>query len=209
MMSVKIAAAAFILSLAASSAALQSNAAAQTANVTRVRGSILGLDGATLHVQARGGVPVTVKLTDGVKLLAVDRKSIDDVKPGTFVGITAVPEPDGTQKAVEIHIFPEALRGLGEGHRPWDLMPNSTMTNANVASAVERSDGKELVLKYKDGEKKFIVPANVEIVTFIPATISDLKPGESVYVVGGGAQADGAIPAERVVVGHNGVRPPM
>ena len=100
------------------------------------------------------------------------------MKQGVFVGITAMPQPDGTQKAVEIHIFPEALRGTGEGHRPWDLMPNSTMTNANIDSEVAGTDGKELVLKYKDGETKFVVPANVEVVMFAPAAVADLKPGE-------------------------------
>ena len=138
------------------------------------------------------------------------RKSLADVKQGVFVGITAMPQPDGTQKAVEIHIFPEALRGTGEGHRPWDLMPNSTMTNANVDSEVASADGKELVLKYKDGEKKFIVPANVEVVMFAPAAVADLKPGEKVFIVGrqeaARRQRRGA---DVIVVGRNGVNPPM
>ena len=140
-----------------------------------------------------------VKLAEDVKVLAVDRKSMADVKQGVFVGITAMPLPDGTQKAVEIHIFPEALRGTGEGHRPWDLMPNSTMTNANIESAVASSDGQELVLKYKDGEKKFIVPANVEVVMFALATVADLKPGEKIFVVAGKKQADGSILAPSIV----------
>jgi hypothetical protein len=148
-------------------------------------------------------------LTDDAKVLAVDRATLADVKQGTFVGITAMPQPDGTQKAVEIHIFPEALRGSGEGHRPWDLMPNSTMTNANIDSEVAVSDGKELVLKYKDGEKKFIVPANVVVVMFAPATLADLKPGEKLFIAAGKKLADGAVETARVVVGHNGVSPPM
>ena len=153
-------------------------AAAQNADMVRVRGTIQGVDGQTLDVKGRDGAPIKVKLADDVKVLAVDRKSMADVKQGVFVGITAMPQPDGSQKAVEIHIFPEALRGTGEGHRPWDLMPNSTMTNANIESAVTSSDGQELVLKYKDGEKKFVVPANVEVVMFDPAAVADLKPGE-------------------------------
>ncbi len=153
-------------------------AAAQAPDAVRVRGTIAGVDGNMLDVKSRDGAPIKVKLADDVKVLAVDRKSLADVKQGVFVGITAMPQPDGTQRAVEIHIFPEALRGTGEGHRPWDLMPNSTMTNANIDSEVTGTDGKELVLKHKDGETKFVVPANVEVVMFAPAAVADLKPGE-------------------------------
>jgi hypothetical protein len=184
-------------------------AAAQNSDMVRVRGTIQGVEDQTLDVKGRDGAPLKVKLADDVKVLAVDRKSMDDVKQGVFVGITAMPQPDGTQKAVEIHIFPEALRGTGEGHRPWDLLPNSTMTNANIESAVASSDGKELVLKYKDGEKKFMVPANVEVVMFDPATVADLKPGEKVIVVAGKKQPDGTVLAPSIVVGRKGVNPPM
>jgi len=184
-------------------------ASAQMADTVRVRGTIESVDGSTLGVKSRDGMAVKVKLTDDAKVLAVDRATLADVKQGTFVGITAMPQPDGTQKAVEIHIFPEALRGSGEGHRPWDLMPNSTMTNANIDSEVAVSDGKELVLKYKDGEKKFIVPANVVVVMFAPATLADLKPGEKLFIAAGKKLADGAVETARVVVGHNGVSPPM
>ena len=180
-------------------------AAAQNADMVRVRGTIQGVDGQTLDVKGRDGAPIKVKLADDVKVLAVDRKSMADVKQGVFVGITA----DGSQKAVEIHIFPEVLRGTGEGHRPWDLMPNSTMTNANIESAVTSSDGQELILKYKDGEKKFVVPANVEVVMFDPAAVADLKPGEKIFVVAGKKQPDGTVLAPSIVVGRNGVNPPM
>jgi hypothetical protein len=184
-------------------------ASAQNPDMVRVRGTIQGVDGQTLDVKGRDGSAVKVKLADDVKVLAVDRKSMDDVKQGVFVGITAMPQPDGSQKAVEIHIFPEALRGMGEGHRPWDLVPNSTMTNANIESAVASSDGKELVLKYKDGEKKFTVPANIEVVMFDPAAVADLKPGEKIFVVAGKKQADGTVLAPSIVVGRKGVNPPM
>jgi Cu/Ag efflux protein CusF len=188
---------------------LASVASAQNSDMVRVRGTIQGVDGQTLDVTGRDGAAVRVKLADNVKVLAVDRKSMADVKQGVFVGITAMPQPDGTQKAVEIHIFPEALRGTGEGHRPWDLMPNSTMTNANIDSAVTSSNGQELVLKYKDGEKKFVVPANVEVVMFDPAAIADLKPGEKIFVVAGKKQPDGTVLAPSIVVGRNGINPPM
>jgi len=184
-------------------------ASAQTPDIVRVRGTIQGIDGQTLDVKGRDGAPIKVKLADDVKVLAVDRKSMADVKQGVFVGITAMPQPDGTQKAVEIHIFPEALRGTGEGHRPWDQMPNSTMTNANIETAVASADGQELVLKYKDGEKKFVVPANVEVVMFAPADVAALKPGEKVFVVAGKKQPDGSVMAPSIVVGRNGVNPPM
>jgi outer membrane lipoprotein SlyB len=188
---------------------IASTAWAQNADVVRVRGTIAGVDGQTLDVKARDGTPIKVKLADDVRILAVDRKSMADVKQGVFVGIVGMPQPDGTQKAVEIHIFPEAMRGSNEGHRPWDLMPNSTMTNANIESAVASADGQELVLKYKDGEKKFIVPANIEVVMFAPATAADLKPGEKVFVPGAKKMPDGTAVAGFVVVGRNGVNPPM
>jgi hypothetical protein len=196
-------AAAFVLLLATSMAA------AQAPDIVRVRGTIESVDGQMLDVKGRDGTPIKVKLADDVRVLAVDKKSLADVKQGVFVGITAMPQPDGTQKAVEIHIFPEALRGTGEGHRPWDLMPNSTMTNANIDNAVTSIDGQELVLKYKDGEKKFIVRANIEVVMFAPAAVADLKPGEKIFVVAGKKQPDGTIAAPSIVVGRNGVNPPM
>ncbi len=140
-------------------------------------------------------------------MIAVDKKSLADVKQGVLVGVTAMPQPDGTQKAVEIHIFPEAMRGTNEGHRPWDLMPNSTMTNANIDSEIVSADGKELVLKYKDGEKKFIVPANVEVVMFAPATAADLKPGEKVFVPGAKKLPDGTAQAGFVIFGRDGITP--
>src|SRR5271166_2485048 len=197
------AASAFVLLFAASIAA------AQAPDIVRVRGTVESADGRTLNVKGRDGAPMTVKYPDDVRVIAVDRKSLADVKQGVFVGITAMPLPDGTQKAVEIHIFPEAMRGTNEGHRPWDLMPNSTMTNANIDSEIVSADGKELVLKYKDGEKKFIVPANVEVVMFAPATAADLKPGEKVFVPGAKKLPDGTTQAGFVIFGRDGITPPM
>ena len=186
-----------------------SMAAAQQPQTVRVRGTIESVDGQVLNVKGRDGTLMTIKLADGAPVRTVVRKSLADVKVNTFVGITAMPQPDGTQKAVEIHIFPEVLRGLGEGHRPWDLMPNSTMTNANVGSAVASVDGQELVLKYKDGEKKFIVPANVEVVMFAPASVADLKPGEKIFVAAANKLPDGTLEAPNITVGRDGVSPPM
>ena len=176
---------------------------------TRVRGTIDSVDGSTLNVTSRDGSKVVVKLADKATVLGVVPASLSDVKQGGYVGISAMPQPDGTQKAVEIHIFPEAMRGTGEGHRPWDLMPNSTMTNATVDSQVAVSDGQKLVLKYKDGEKTFTVPANVIVVTYSPATMADLKPGAKIMVAAGAKQPDGTVMAPRINVGLNGITPPM
>jgi len=176
---------------------------------TRVRGTIDSVDGSTLNVTSRDGSKVVVKLADKASVLGVAKASLADVKQGGYVGITAMPQPDGTQKAIEIHIFPEAMRGTGEGHRPWDLMPNSTMTNATIDSQVASSDGQKLVLKYKDGEKTFIVPANVIVVAFGPATTADLKAGAKIMVVAGAKQPDGTVLTPRINVGLNGITPPM
>ena len=175
----------------------------------RVRGTIENVTGPILDVKTRDGAMVKVKLADNVVVRTVLKQTLADVKAGEFVGITAMPQPDGTQKAVEIHIFPEALRGTGEGHRPWDLMPNSTMTNANIDSEVAIADGQKLVLKYMDGEKTFIVPANVVVVLFAPATVADLKAGAKVFIVGAKPLADGTLEAAGLTVGSNGVDPPM
>jgi uncharacterized protein Veg len=184
-------------------------AAAQAPEMVRVRGTIESVDGQMVTVKSRDGAMMKVKLADAAPVRAVVKQSLADVKQGGFVGITAMPLPDGTQKAVEIHIFPEAMRGTGEGHRAWDLVPGSTMTNAAVDSEVASTDGKVLVLKYKDGEKKFIVPADVVVVTYAPATMADLKPGEKVFVAAAAKQPDGTLNAPNMTVSRNGVAPPM
>ena len=191
-------------------AAIATSAAlAQAPDVVRVRGTIQSVDGSMLDVKARDGADLKIKLADNAQVRTVVGKTIADVKQGLFVGITAMPQPDGTQKAVEIHIFPEAARGTGEGHRPWDLMPGSTMTNANVESEVAITDGKKLVLKYKDGDKTFIVPDNVKVVMFAPGAMSDLKPGAKIFIVAAKKLPDGTLEAPAITVGTNGVDPPM
>ncbi len=183
--------------------------AQQPPDAVRVRGTIESKDHQVLDVKARSGENVKVKLAENAPVRAVVGASLSDIKPGSFVGITAMPQPDGTQKAVEIHIFPEAMRGTGEGHRPWDLLPNSTMTNATVATEVASSNGKSLVLKYKDGEKTFAVPPNVTVVTFAPATDAELRPGEKVFSATAKKLPDGTIVASNITVGRNGLSPPM
>ena len=184
-------------------------ALAQAPDLVRVRGTIQSVDGAMLDVKPRDGADMKIKLADNAQVRTVVGKTIADVKQGLFVGITAMPQPDGTQKAVEIHIFPEAARGTGEGHRPWDLMPGSTMTNANVDSEVAVTDGKKLVLKYKDGDKTFIVPDNVKVVMFAPGAAADIKPGAKIFIVGAKKLPDGTLEAPAITVGTNGVDPPM
>ena len=183
-------------------------AAAQQPQIVRVRGTIESVDNQMLTVKSRDGATVGLKLPDGLPVRGLERKSVADVKQGLFVGITAMPLPDGTQKVVEVHIFPESMRGTGEGHRPWDLMPNSTMTNGNIDSAVAGVNGQELLLKYKDGEKKFVMPADIEVVMFVPGTMADLKPGAKAFVIAK-KSADGTLEPLSVTVGHAGVNPPM
>jgi hypothetical protein len=184
-------------------------ALAQAPDTVRVRGTIESVDGSNLTVKARDGAEMKVKLADNAAIRTVVGKTVADVKQGEFVGITAMPQPDGTQKAVEIHIFPEAARGTGEGHRPWDLMPGSTMTNANVDSEVAISDGKKLVLKYKDGDKTFIVPDNIKVVMFAPGSAADVKPGAKIFIVAAKKLPDGSLEAPGATVSSAGVDPPM
>ena len=123
--------------------------------------------------------------------------------------MTAMPQTDGSQRAIEVHIFPEAMRGTGEGHRPWDLAPNSTMTNANVEHAVTGAEGQTLTLKYKEGEKKIVVPSEAAIVTFVPGERSDLKTGAKIFIPAASKQPDGTLSAQRIIFGKDGVTPPM
>ena len=175
----------------------------------RVRGTIESVDGMILAVKARDGTMLKVKLANDARVLTLNKASLADVKPGTFVGITAMPQPDGTQKAVEIHIFPEAMRGTAEGHYPWDLMPNSTMTNANIESSVVSNDGQILVMKYKDGEKKIFVPPDVQVVMFAPAVVADIKAGQKFFVPRGKKLDDGTIETPIIIAGTHGIAPPM
>ncbi|HEV7984508.1 MAG TPA: hypothetical protein VGP86_16590 [Xanthobacteraceae bacterium] len=182
---------------------------AQSQEVVRVRGTIEKADGNTLLVKTREGSQVTVKLTDNAQVSGVAKAALADIKQNSFVGITAMPQPDGTQKALEVHIFPEARRGAGEGHRPWDLVPNSTMTNANVEQLVTAVDGPMLTMKYKDGEKKISVPNNATIVQFVNGDRSELKPGAKIFIAAGTKKPDGTIETGGVNVGRDGITPPM
>jgi hypothetical protein len=181
-------------------------AAAQTP--TRIRGTIESATGQALTIKSREGQTVTVTLAPNFAVVAVSKASLGDIKSGTFVGAAALPQSDGTFKAQEVLVFPEAMRGSNEGHYPWDLSPGSTMTNAAVTAMVSGNDGTALTLKHKDGEVKVVVPQAVPIVTLGPGDKSLLVPGAGVFVPASKA-ADGALSAGRVLVGKDGVMPPM
>jgi hypothetical protein len=180
-------------------------ATAQAPQIVRIRATIEKIDGTILDVKARDGAMMKVKLADNGPVNEVVKASLADIKEGAYIAITAMPEPDGSQKAVAILIFPEALRGLAEGFRPWDLEPNSTMTNATVANKVTGVDGETLTVKYKDGEKKIIVPPNAEIVAFKKASWADLKPGQKIFVAGAKKLDDGTLEAPNIAFGDYGV----
>jgi hypothetical protein len=182
---------------------------AQAAENVRLRGTIVSLDGSTLMVKTREGPTSAVALSPGWKVGGVARASIEDIKPGDFVGIASLPTAAGGDGAIEVLIFPTAMKGTGEGSYPWDLKPKSTMTNATVANAVKDIDGRTVTLSYSGGqEKKISIPDGISIVTLGPATAADLKPGATVFVPAQRGD-DGSLSTGRVVVGANGVVPPM
>ena len=175
----------------------------------RVRGTIEKVDGNVLTVKTREGQEVKVKLPDNARVVGIQKTSIDDVKQGAYVGVSAMPQTDGSQKALHVHIFLDAMRGVAEGFGPWDVRPNSTMTNATVDSVVTGTDGRTLMVKYKDGEKKIIVPPDAPIVKYVPGNKDALKPGAKIFVVAALKQPDGTLEAPNVSVGLDGLTPPM
>jgi len=188
---------------------LGSAASAQQPPAVRIRGTIEAVDGPLLTVKSREGTDMKVRVTDNVAVFGVADIAMSEIKPGSYIGVTAMPEPDGTQKALAVHIFPEAQRGVAEGFRPWDLRPNSTMTNATVAQTVAGTDGQNILVKYKDGEKKVVVPPGTPIVTFLAGDKSELKPGARILIFGATRKDDGTLEANRVNVGRDGITPPM
>ena len=182
---------------------------AQDAPPVRVRGTIERMDGDTYIVKSRDGSELKLKLAANAMVVALIKASLADIKQGSYVGIAGMPNADGSQRALEVHIFPEAMRGTGDGHRGWDLQPQSTMTNGNVEQSVAGNDGQTLTLKYKDGEKKILVPASTPIVSYAPADKSELKPGAKIFIAAATKQPDGTLQTPRVNVGRDGVAPPM
>jgi hypothetical protein len=198
-----------ILIAASLAVALATNASAQQPPTVRIRGTIEAVDGPLLSIKSRDGSDVKVRVTDNVAVFGVARTELSEIKEGSYIGVTAMPEPDGVQKAVAVHIFPENQRGAAEGFRPWDLRANSTMTNATVAETVKGTEGQNILVKYKDGEKKVLVPPGTPIVTFVAGDKSELKPGAKIIIFGAAKKDDGTLEANRVNVGRDGIAPPM
>jgi hypothetical protein len=185
---------------------------AQQPQTQRVRGTIEKVDGNTLLIKGPDGAPVTLTLADNAVVVGVLKGTVADIKEGSYIGSGAMPQPDGTQKAVEVHIFAESQRGTGDGHRPnWDGSPYGagvgTMTNGAVGQAVSSVDGPVVTVKYKEGEKKIIVGPNVPIVRYEVGDKSELKPGAAISVAAATKKPDGTFSAARINVGRNGVVP--
>ncbi len=181
---------------------------AQAPETVRVRGEVVSLDETTLVVKSRQGANVTVHLPEKFRLVGVVKASIEDIKPGVYIGTSSVPKEGSTSRALEIHILPEASRGAGEGDRPWDLAPGASMTNGTAATAVDSVDGKTVTITYKGGQRVIVIQPDTAIVTYAAADRTDLKPGATVFVTAQKA-ADGALTVISVSVGKDGVTPPM
>jgi len=183
-------------------------AIAQQSSPSRLRGTIEAVDGDVLAVKSRGGEDIKLRMTGDIRVVGIIKIPLADIKVGSFIGTTTVPGPDGGENTIEVHLFPEDMRGTGEGSRPFDLRPNSTMTNATVAESVAGNDGHTLLIKYKDGEKKVVVSPDMPVVTYVPADKSELKAGAKV-IAGMKKLPDGSFETSRVSVGRDGLTPPM
>jgi hypothetical protein len=185
---------------------------AQAAPPVRVRGEIEKVEGNKLTIKGRDGGQLIVNLPDNVRVMAFVKASLADIKPNSYIGVTADPQPDGSQRAIAIHIFSEGQRGTGEGHRPWDLRPGTTMTNAAVETTVAGVDGQMITVKYKmgdrEGQQKVIVPPTTAIVAYAPADRSELKPGAQIFIFNATKQPDGSLQTPAINVGR-GLTPPM
>jgi hypothetical protein len=198
------------LTLAAALApmALVSTSAFADGTPVRVRGSVVSLEGSKLVVHAKDGKDVTVNLADSFAAIAVVKSSMADIKEGTFIGTATVTQPDSSLRSLEVVVFPDKMKGTGEGHYPWDLGSKSMMTNATVSNAVKSIEGQTVTVTYKGGEKKIDIPANVPVVALVPATKEEIKPGAIVFVPTQ-QQPDGSLNGGAVLFGKDGVIPPM
>jgi hypothetical protein len=183
-------------------------AIAQNAPPTRIRGTIAAVEGSTLSVSTREGPKLEVLLNDPLTVSTVKKVDLADIKPGDYVGIATRTGTNAELQALEVLVFPETMRGAGEGHYPWDLEPGSMMTNGTVTGAVEGTAGRELSLSFKGDSNKIVVPPGTPIVTFAPAERADLKPGAPIFCTAP-KNAEGKLAVSRVTVGKDGVAPPM
>jgi len=172
----------------------------------RVSGTVGSVNGSTFVLKQKDGSNATVKLTDKPQIFGAAPAKIADIKTGDFIAVGAMPQPDGSQKAVQVTIFAESMRGIGEGFRPWNR-PNSTMTNATVDTTVAGVDGQVVTVKYKDGDKKIIIGSDAEIRRYVPSDISELKAGAVIAIPRAEKQADGSLQTGRLYIGRNGVKP--
>ncbi len=179
-------------------------AAAQAPDVVRVRGTIENVSGSVIEVKDRNGAALKIKLADNGPVNEMVKASLSDIKEGSYIAVTAMPQPDGSQKAIEISIFPPGVHPP-EGFRPWDFAPNSTMTNATVANQVVEKDGTTLTVKYKDGEKTVVVPPDAVIVTSKKASLADVKAGQKIMVFAAKKLPDGSLEAPNMSFGDYGV----
>jgi hypothetical protein len=183
---------------------------ASAQDTVRIRGTIESVDGAVYTIKNRDGAELKFTMAETNPLyVAIVKSTMADIKSGMFVGATGVTQPDGSQKAIEVHIFPESMRGTGEGHYDWDLKPGTKMTNASVEQTVGGVDGPVLTVKYKDGEKKIMVTPETAVVTYVIGDKADLKVGTKVFVGAAKKQPDGTLQAPRITYGKDGLTPPM
>jgi hypothetical protein len=180
---------------------------ASAQETVRIRGTIERVEGPVYVVKNRDGAEVKLTVTDNPLFVAISPSTMADIKPGMFVGSAGMMQADGTQKAIEVHNFPESMRGTGEGHYDWDLKPQSKMTNGNVEQTVAGVDGPMLSVKYKDGEKKLLVTPETVVVTYVMGNKDELKPGTKVFVAAAKKQPDGTLQTPRITYGRNGAGP--
>ena len=198
----------FLRVLAALGFALFSFALPASAQDTmRIRGMVERIEGPVFVVKTRDGSEVKLTVTDSPLFVVIVPGKMSDIKPGMFVGSAGTMQEDGSQKAIEVHIFPESMRGTGEGHYDWDLLPKSKMTNGNVEQAVTGVDGPVLSVKYKDGEKKIVVTPQTVVVTYEMGKRDEIQPGTRIFVAAAKKQADGTFQTPRITYGRNGEGP--
>jgi hypothetical protein len=180
---------------------------ASAQETVRIRGTVERIEGPVYVVKNRDGAELKLTVTDNPLFVAIVPAKMADIKPGMFVGSAGMMQEDGTQKAIEVHIFPESMRGTGEGHYDWDLMPKSKMTNANVEQAVDSVNGQVLSVKYKDGEKKLLVTPQTIVVTYEMGKREEVQPGTRIFVAAAKKQPDGTLQTPRITYGRNGQGP--
>lgn len=182
-------------------------AAAQGSPPVRLRATVVSYAAPNLVIKERGGKVISLTVPEETGVVEVIPTDITSIQPGSFIGTAALPRADGKLEALEVVVFPEAARGVGEGHFPWDLKPDSSMTNATVADLARSANGRMLILRYKDGEKTVIVPDGVPIVTFRPGDHTLIVPGAKVFIVAD--VSDDQFTVRRLLIGRNGLTPPM